>query len=88
MEGKPIKRSKYIIKLSRDHNASLLFCWKIRQGKRLGVESERIKPYVAYFAKEHLSPHFFEEETILFLRRLMTNLLSGLCVSTKLFLIW
>lgn len=66
MENKPIKRSKYIIKLSRDHNASLLFCWKIRQGKKLGVDGERIKPYVAYFAKDHMAPHFEEEETILF----------------------
>lgn len=66
MERKPIKRSEYIVKLSRDHHASLLFCWKIRQGRRNGIDSNRIKPYVAYFAAEHLTPHFVEEEDILF----------------------
>lgn len=66
MERKPVKRSPYIIKLSRDHHASLLFCWKLRQGLKLGIDGERMQPYVAYFAKDHMTPHFAEEEDILF----------------------
>lgn len=66
MEKKPVKRSPYIIKLSRDHHASLLFCWKIRQGEKLNIDNKRMKPYVSYFAEEHMMPHFKEEETILF----------------------
>lgn len=66
MEKKPIKRSPYIIKLSRDHHASLLFCWKLRQGEKNAIEKERMKKYVAYFFEEHLKPHFREEEEFLF----------------------
>ena len=66
MENKPVKRSPYIVKLSRDHHAGLLFCWKIRQGKRYLVESARMKKYVAYFYSENLLPHFKEEENYLF----------------------
>lgn len=66
MKNKPVKRSPYIIKLSRDHHASLLFCWKLRQGMKLHVAAERMRRYVAYFAKDHLAPHFREEEEILF----------------------
>ncbi len=66
MNKKPVKRSPHIIKLSRDHHASLLFCWKLRQGIKLGIGNDRMQGYVSYFAKEHMSPHFHEEETILF----------------------
>lgn len=66
MKNKPIKRSEYIVKLSRDHHASLLFCWKIRQAKRLEIAPSRVKPYVAYFSADHMRPHFDEEEQILF----------------------
>lgn len=66
MEKKPVKRSPHIIKLSRDHHASLLFCWKLRQGEKKPIEKERMKKYVTYFFKKHLKPHFREEEEILF----------------------
>lgn len=66
MKNKPVKRSPYIVKLSRDHHAGLLFSWKIRQRKKFSVDNERVKKYVAYFSKEHLAPHFNEEEAILF----------------------
>lgn len=63
----PIKRNKNIIKISQEHHGSLLFCWKIRTGLKKSVNPQRIKSYVAYFAKEHLIPHFTEEERTLFM---------------------
>jgi hemerythrin-like domain-containing protein len=62
----PIKRNKYIIELSKDHHFTLLFCWKIRTGVKLKVETGRIKNYVYYFWQTHVEPHFNEEERILF----------------------
>ncbi len=62
----PIKRNEHIVKLSQDHHASLLFCWKIRQGIKHHVDAERIIKYVRYFWKTHFSIHFKEEEEILF----------------------
>ncbi|RYZ62113.1 MAG: hemerythrin domain-containing protein [Chitinophagaceae bacterium] len=66
MEKKPIKRSQYILPLSKDHHFTLLFCWKIRQGLKHEVEAERIKNYVAHFWEYDMQPHFLEEEEILF----------------------
>jgi hemerythrin-like domain-containing protein len=66
MEKKPIKRNEHIVKLSRDHHASLLFCWKIRQGIKYHVEPDRIIQYVRYFWEHHFSIHFKEEEEFLF----------------------
>ncbi|MEO5999563.1 MAG: hemerythrin domain-containing protein [Chitinophagaceae bacterium] len=65
-DKKPIKRNEHIIKLSKDHHFTLLFCWKIRNGLKLEVEPGRIVRYVKYFWKNHMLPHFTEEETILF----------------------
>lgn len=65
-EPKPIKRSKHILQLSKDHHFSLLFCWKIRQGLKYGVDAERIKKYVQYFWEKDMQEHFREEEDILF----------------------
>lgn len=61
-----MKRNANIIPLSKDHHLGLLFCWKIRQGIRMGVDEARIQAYVKYFWREHLQQHFEEEETILF----------------------
>lgn len=66
METKPIKRSEHILKLSKDHHFSLLFCWKIRQGLKRGVNPGRIKNYVLYFQDTHMRVHFREEEEVLF----------------------
>lgn len=65
-DKKPIKRNEHIIKLSKDHHFTLLFCWKIRNGLKLEADPERIVSYVQYFWKNHMLPHFTEEETILF----------------------
>lgn len=66
MDTKPIKRSADIMKLSREHHFSLLFCWKIREGVKKKTAPWRIMQYVQYFWDEHLRPHFAEEEAILF----------------------
>jgi hemerythrin-like domain-containing protein len=66
MEKQPLKRNKNIIQLSKNHHLTLLFCWKIRTGLKLNVETGRIKAYVQYFWQTHMEPHFNEEETILF----------------------
>lgn len=66
MEATPIKRSKYILQLSKEHHFTLLFSWKIRQGLKQGVETNRIKKYVAYFWERDMQTHFREEEEILF----------------------
>ena len=68
MENKPVKRSKYIMELSRDHHLGLLFCWKIKEGVKRNIEPRRIKKYVDYFWEHHLKAHFGEEETLLFNR--------------------
>ena len=63
---KPIKRNESLVNLSREHHFSLLFGWKIRQGLKNNTAPERIVPYVHYFWKNHILPHFKEEEEILF----------------------
>lgn len=65
-EKKPIKRNEHIVKLSKDHHFTLLFCWKIRNGLKFGVEPSRIINYVNYFWQHLMQPHFSEEETVLF----------------------
>ncbi len=66
MNKKPIKRNENILKLSKEHHFSLLFCWKIRQGLKAGIDSSRIIKYVQYFKTHFLLPHFNEEEIYLF----------------------
>src|SRR5690349_19151990 len=66
MEKGPIKRNQNIVKLSQDHHASLLFCWKLRQGLKYHAEPARMIKYVNYFWEHHFSEHFKEEEDILF----------------------
>ena len=66
MERRPIKRNENIVKLSRDHHASLLFCWKLRQGVKYHASKDRIFTYVQYFWDHHFSKHFKEEEEFLF----------------------
>ena len=66
MNKKPIKRNENILKLSKEHHFSLLFCWKLRQGLKMEIEAGRMMKYVKYFATNFLLPHFAEEEVILF----------------------
>ena len=66
MDSKPIKRSKELLALSREHHHGLLLCWKIRQGLANGVELSRIKEYILHFYDTQLNDHFFLEEKYLF----------------------
>jgi len=66
MDNKPIKRSEYIIALSRDHHAGLLFCWKIKEGLRKNAPLDKILKYINFFWEGHLKEHFREEEELLF----------------------
>ena len=68
MEKKPVKRSEYIVELSRDHHAGLLFSWKIREGIKRKVSADRLLKYLNFFWKGHLNAHFREEEALLFNR--------------------
>jgi hemerythrin-like domain-containing protein len=64
-EIKPIKRSKQLTPLSKDHHDGLLFAWKIKQGLKNGTDIKLIAEYVQWFWKNHLEEHFKEEEQIL-----------------------
>lgn len=66
MKPKPIRRSESIMKLSREHHFSLLFCWKIREGLKKRTAPQRMVRYAQYFWSNHIQPHFLEEEEILF----------------------
>lgn len=66
MVHKPIKRNENLVKLSKDHHVGLLFCWKLRQGVKYHIETDRMIKYVKYFWAHHFSGHFKEEEEILF----------------------
>lgn len=61
-----MRRNENIVKLSRDHHASLLFCWKLRQGIKRHASVERMIKYAHYFWSHHFAPHFREEEEFLF----------------------
>ncbi|MFT3677623.1 MAG: hemerythrin domain-containing protein [Chitinophagaceae bacterium] len=64
-----MKRNEHIKPLSRDHHFGLLFCWKIRQGLRHKINTERISKYVLHFWAGELHRHFRAEEAILFIER-------------------
>lgn len=66
MKHKPIKRHEALKPLSREHHQGLLLCWKIRQGFKLNVESQRIKDYTQWFMAHYLEPHFESEEQYVF----------------------
>ncbi|MGY4385041.1 hemerythrin-like domain-containing protein [Pedobacter sp. UYP24] len=66
MKSKPIKRSDYVVALSRDHHSGLLFCWKIKEGLKKGASFQRINNYIIYYWNNHLLDHFQEEEVLLF----------------------
>lgn len=64
--NKPVKRSKELVPLSREHHDGLLLCWKIRTGLKKQANPERIKAYVQYFWNTDLKEHFSREEKYLF----------------------
>ncbi|MCC2590020.1 hemerythrin domain-containing protein [Chryseobacterium sp. MFBS3-17] len=66
MNTKPIKRNENLVPISREHHATLLFCWKLKQGVKQHVETQRIQDYINWFWNNHLVPHFKAEEEVLF----------------------
>ena len=64
MNRKPIRRNENILKLSKEHHFSLLFCWKIRQGLKMNIDASRIVKYAQYFHAHFLRLHFREEELL------------------------
>jgi hemerythrin-like domain-containing protein len=66
MKHQPIRRSKHIMALSKDHHSGLLFCWKVKEGIKRSVALPRITNYINFFWENHLRKHFAEEETLLF----------------------
>ncbi|HVZ57559.1 MAG TPA: hemerythrin domain-containing protein [Chitinophagaceae bacterium] len=62
----PIKRSPYIVALSRDHHHALLLGWKIRKGLSGKVDPVRIAALATDFNEKHLKNHFRQEEDLLF----------------------
>lgn len=64
-ELKPIKRSKQLTPLSKDHHDGLLFAWKIKQGLKNGADIKLVAEYIQWFWNNHLQEHFNEEEQVL-----------------------
>lgn len=64
-ETKPIKRSKELAPLSREHHDGLLFAWKIKQGLENGTPVETLCNYTRWFWANHIKPHFNDEEKVL-----------------------
>jgi hemerythrin-like domain-containing protein len=64
-EIKPIRRSKQLAPLSREHHDGLMYVWKIREGLRNGAAIGKLKQYTIWFWQQHIKPHFYQEEKIL-----------------------
>jgi len=62
---KPLKRSKELAPLSREHHDGLLFAWKIKQGLANGTPIETLCNYTRWFWTNHIKPHFKDEEKVL-----------------------
>jgi hemerythrin-like domain-containing protein len=62
---KPIKRSKELVPLSKDHHEGLLAAWKIKQGLRNGTNPKVIADFIQWFWKTDLQEHFRKEEEVL-----------------------
>lgn len=64
-EIKPIRRSRQLAPLSREHHEGLLCSWKIKQGLRNGTDTKIIARFVQWFWRTHLQNHFKQEEQLL-----------------------
>ena len=61
----PIKRSKELTPLSKEHHEGLLFGWKIKQGLRNNTDHNIISHFIQWFWKNDLQKHFRKEEEVL-----------------------
>lgn len=66
MPSEPIKRSKALLPLSREHHVDLLLAWKIRKGLNNHAEYQRMADYVKYLEENLMNEHFDDEERLLF----------------------
>ena len=64
-EIKPIKRSKQLAPLSREHHDGLMYVRNIREGLKNGVAIGKLTQYTIWFWQQHIKPHFLREENIL-----------------------
>jgi hemerythrin-like domain-containing protein len=64
-EIRPLKRSKELAPLSREHHDGLLFAWKIKQGLVNKTPIETLCNYTRWFWANHIKPHFKDEEKVL-----------------------
>lgn len=62
----PIKRSKALLPLSREHHVDLLLAWKIRKGLLNHAEYQRMVDYIKYLEENLINGHFDDEEKLLF----------------------
>ena len=62
--NKPIKRSKELVPLSKEHHEGLLFGWKIRQGLANGTDKATISRFIQWFWEADLQEHFRKEEQV------------------------
>lgn len=63
---KPTDRPEGLDAVSEEHYAILLFGWKMAEGLRKGIETQRLKAYADWFMKTYLEPHFEMEERFVF----------------------
>ena len=63
--NQPIKRSKELSPLSREHHDGLLFVWKLRQGIKNKIAPARLKEFTIFYWQQHIKPHFYQEEQVL-----------------------
>ena len=61
----PLKRSKELSPLSREHHDGLQFVWKIREGLKKNIAPARLKDFTIYYWQQHIRPHFYHEEKVL-----------------------
>lgn len=66
MSTQPIKRSRALMPLSREHHFDLLLAWKIRKGLNNGTSHARIAEYIGYMNDHLMESHFKDEEELLF----------------------
>lgn len=62
----PEKRPKELEQVSDEHYDALFFGWKIAEGLRNNIETDRLKAYADWFMKHYLIPHIKVEEKYIF----------------------
>lgn len=68
MINKPITRNENLKWLTKEHHFGLLATWRINQGIKMHIDTDRIKKYIFFFWENYLNQHFLEEEILLFVK--------------------